>query len=99
MAVDVVRQENPESMQMSTSSKTGLNQVVLKLPTYQYSVIETRRFVESQTIFYISVIREPSFLVLTNPVQKFHPMQMNFLGKNIDHESLFLGFCENNYHF
>ena len=29
----------------------------------------------------ISVIREPSFLIVTNPVKKYHPMQMNFLGK------------------
>ena len=28
-----------------------------------------------------SVLREPSFLVVANPVQKYYPIQMNFLGK------------------
>ena len=31
----------------------------------------------------IVVLREPSFLIVTNPVQKYHPIQMNFLGKKL----------------
>ena len=34
------------------------------------------------------MIREPSFLVLANPGQEYHPMQMNFLGKNKDYKSM-----------
>ena len=29
---------------------------------------------------FISVLAEPSFVVLTNPVQKYYPMQMNMIG-------------------
>ena len=29
------------------------------------------------------VLREPTFLIVANPVQKYHPIQMNFLGKNL----------------
>ena len=31
-------------------------------------------------------MREPSFLIIANPVQKYHPMQMNFLGKDFDRD-------------
>ena len=75
MEVDAVRQENPGSMQMSTSSKNGLNQVIFEL---HFQIIRKS----------ISVIVEPTFLILTNPVRKYHPIQVNFLGKNIDQESL-----------
>ena len=30
----------------------------------------------------ISVLAEPSFLIVTNPVETYYPMEMNFLGKN-----------------
>ena len=41
----------------------------------------------------ILVLREPTFVVVTNPVQKYHPIQMNFLGEKLNFK-IFLGFLQ-----
>ena len=66
--VDVVKQENQEYTERSITLQIGFGQVNLFLfgPKKNKNIL---------------VLREPTFVVIANPLQKYQPIQMNFLGK------------------
>ena len=73
MVVDVVKQENLEFMEMSISLQNGFEQVYI-IMWHDSCLIK---------IWYRLVLREPTFLIVANPVEKYFPIQMNFMGKKV----------------
>ena len=51
-----------------------------------YDIVECIWFLRNE----ISVLAEPSFVVLTNPVKKYYPMQMNMIGNKCPLEIILL---------